>query len=365
MTKIKDIVRELEQWAPLPYQESYDNAGLILGNAEAEVRKVLLCIDVTLEIIEEAVQAGAQLVIAHHPLIFRSLKRITPQTDAGQSIIKAIRHDVGIYAIHTNVDNILGGVNSMLAEKLGLRSVQILQTKNHILAKLTSFVPSSHTTRVLAALYEAGAGQIGNYDGCSFRTTGTGTFRPGAHANPFIGSPNEVEEVSEDRIEVILPKHKTPEVLRALQHTHPYEEAAYYLHDLANAHSMVGSGVIGTLENPISPMAFMNTLKQVTGIPYVRHSAIVREKVQKIGLCGGAGGFLIGEAQKQQADVFVTADLKYHDFFSAENSILLVDAGHYETEQFTKELIFRKLSEKFANIALHLTEVNTNPVYYT
>jgi hypothetical protein len=279
--------------------------------------------------------------------------------------MEAIRNNLAIYAIHTNLDHVATGVNKRIAEKLGLIKTSILAPRAEALAKLTTFVPQENTAQVLNALHEAGAGAIGAYEYCSFRTDGTGTFKPGAHANPHIGSRDQLEEVTEDRLEVILPAHIKNEVLAALKRAHPYEEVAYYLHELVNEHTEAGAGMIGELPEGMAADQFMELLKKKMSAKCVRHSRLVHPVVKTVALCGGSGSFLLNTARKNKADVLVSADFKYHDFFNGENDIIIADIGHYESEQFTKELIYEKLNEKFANIALRLTEVNTNPIIYS
>ena len=362
--KIKDITNYLEQLAPLSYQEDYDNCGLLVGDGSGELQGALITLDVTELVIDEAVKSGCNLIIAHHPLIFRGIKRITGNHWVEKCIINAIKNDVAIYAIHTNLDNVLGGVNSRIADHLGLIDQKILLPKSGVLQKLVTFVPRSDTQKVLDGLYSAGAGEIGNYDHCSFRIGGTGTFRPLEKANPHIGTNMHDEEVEENRLEVIFPTFLSGKIVQALRSSHPYEEVAYYLTNLENKNQEVGSGVIGKLPEPMIALEFLKYVKQKMKAGVVRHTAIHKEKVQKIALCGGTGSFLLNRARSQGADVFITADFKYHEFFEAENQLIIADIGHYESEQFTKELLYDALSKKFANIALRLSEVETNPLKY-
>ncbi len=364
MTKIKDILQQLETLAPRAYQEEYDNSGLITGDVNADLQGVLISLDCTEEIVEEAIKKNCNLIVSHHPIVFRGLKKITGSNYIERTIIKAIKNDVAIFAIHTNLDNMSHGVNKKIADKLGLVNTKILRTKRSTLSKLTIFVPKANTESVLSKLHEAGAGMIGNYKNCSFRTEGTGTFLPTENTNPTIGKTNQLEHVAEDRIELIFPKHLERKVLNALFASHPYEEVAYYIHQLENSNKEIGSGMIGELPEPIKASELMKYIKKSMGAKLVRHTALVKDKISKIALCGGAGSFLLRDAISQQADVFISGDFKYHEFFDAEQQIIIADIGHYESEQFTKELIYEYISEKFANIALHLTEVNTNPIFY-
>ncbi len=364
MTNIKEIINYLEEWAPPAYQEDYDNARLLTGNKNAPVTGVLIALDCTEAVVEEAIQKGCNLIVAHHPIIFRGLKKLTGENYIERTIIKAIKHDIAIYAIHTNLDAVNTGVNFKIAERLGLSNTRILRPKSHTLSKLTTFIPKDNTETVMAALHAAGAGMIGNYKNCSFRLAATGTFLPSENANPAIGMAGQLEKVAEDRVEVIFPSHLHQKVLSALFSVHPYEEVAYYLHNLANTDITSGSGMIGELEKPMHIQDFFSHLKNRMNAAMIRHTEIVHDTVQKIALCGGSGSFLLGDAIREKADVFLSADFKYHEFFDAENQLIIVDIGHYESEQFTKELINNKLVQKFTNIALHFTEVNTNPINY-
>jgi len=362
--RIKDITDFLEQFAPLSYQESYDNSGLLVGDANAEISGVAITLDVTEQVIDEAIRNGDNLIIAHHPLIFKGLKSLTGKHWVERCVIKALKHDIALYAIHTNLDNVHLGVNRKIAEKLSLKNIRILSPKSEILSKLVTFVPPKDAQQVLDALYNAGAGQIGQYDHCSFQTEGTGTFRPGEGSSPHIGTHHVDETVNEKRIELIFPSHLNHRIVSALHNSHPYEEVAYYLSTLSNTNQEVGSGIVGDLTSPMGTSEFLRHLKQTMRTNCVRHTPICKEKVSKVALCGGAGSFLLGKAIGAGADVFITGDFKYHDFFEADNRIVVADIGHFESEQFTKDLLYDIISEKFTNIALRLSEVQTNPINY-
>lgn len=365
VAKIKEIIYFLENIAPRPLQEDYDNAGLLTGNQQAETVNILVSLDVTEAVVEEAISKNCNLIISHHPIIFRGLKKLTGSNYVERTVIKAIKHDIALYAIHTNLDNISTGVNRKIGEKLGIKNMQILSPKNNNLAKLTTFVPSENTERVLDALAEAGAGNIGNYKKCSFRLKGKGTFQPTEDANPYIGRSNVLEEVEEERIEVLFPAYLKSQVLKALQQAHPYEEVAYYLHNLENENQDTGSGMIGELEESMSADAFIVFLKKVLRVPVIRHTALVKNKVKKVAWCGGSGSFLLKSAIRQQADVFISADFKYHEFFDADDNIIIADAGHYESEQYTQDLLQELLISQFNNINILKTELNTNPIRYS
>ena len=364
MPQIRDLTAELEKLAPLSYQEDYDNAGLIVGNPAEEVTGVLISLDVTEDVVEEARRRNCSLIIAHHPIIFKGLKKLNGKNYVERTIISAIQYNIAIYAIHTNLDHVGYGVNRMIAERLGLKNLKILAPKKQLLKKLTFFTPFSHSQVILDALFNAGAGQIGKYKHCSFRTEGTGTFLPGKEAKPVIGTPGSLEEVNEHRIEVMFPAHLENAVLGALRKTHPYEEIAYYLHLLENENQEVGAGAIGELPSALPVQEFLQLLKTKMNASVVKYTEPASVTIKKVAVCGGAGSFLLSHAKSAKADVFVTADYKYHEFFDAENKIMICDIGHYESEVFTKDLLYNYLSGIFSNFALCLSDVNTNPVKY-
>ncbi len=361
---ISDIIAQLEQLAPPAYQESYDNSGLLIGHPAAAVKGILLTLDCTEEVIAEAVEKGCNLVIAHHPIIFKGLKSLTGRNYVERTVIAAVRHDIAVYAFHTNLDKVKGGVNGMIADRLGLEQRRILAPEPGVLRKLVFFVPTRHAKEVLSAVYDAGAGEIGHYSRCSFQTEGTGTFRPGTGARPAIGEVGSEEEVQETRAEVLLPAHRQGQVMAALRRAHPYEEVAYFLHDLGNSHQEVGSGMIGHLPEPLGIPDFLRHLKQRMDLPLIRYTPVHRKEIRTVAVCGGSGSFLLKNSLQAGADAFVTADYKYHEFFDAEGRIMICDIGHYESEVFTKELLHNYLSEKFGNFALYLSEVISNPVKY-
>jgi dinuclear metal center YbgI/SA1388 family protein len=363
--KVKDITTSLEQWAPLSLQENYDNSGLLVGDPHQPIHQVLITLDVTEAVIDEAIDKGCQLIIAHHPLIFKGLKHINTDHWVERCVRKAIKNDISIYAIHTNLDNVRTGVNARIAAQLGLVNTSILSAKSDNLLKLVTFTPIDHTDKVLQALYAAGAGAIGAYEHCSFSLVGTGSFRPSVDAKPFIGEIGKEERVQETRIEVILQKQRANGVLNALKTNHPYEEVAYYLSELINDNQETGSGMCGDLPEPMSPDDFIAYLKKRMQLQVVKHTPFITDSIQKIALCGGAGGFLLTHAIRERADVFISADFKYHDYFEADGKIAIADIGHYESEVFTKDLLYDFLEQKFANIAFRLSGVVTNPIIYS
>ncbi|PRY15716.1 dinuclear metal center YbgI/SA1388 family protein [Pontibacter ummariensis] len=365
MTKIKDIVQALERLAPLRYQESYDNAGLQTGDAEAAVTGVLVTLDCTEDVIDEAVAKGCNLVVAHHPVIFKGLKQLTGRNYVERTIIKAIQHHIAIYASHTNLDNVLHGVNTKIADKLALQNQRILVNKPQTLMQLVFFVPVENTEEVLQALHKAGAGNIGEYSNCSFAVEGTGKFKPSAQAKPTIGEAGKPEQVRENRVEVLFPAYLQGKVMAALQEAHPYEEVAHYLYNLENKNQEVGIGMLGELEEPLAEEAFLAYLKEKMQLKGLRYTTIGNKTVKRVAVCGGAGSFLIKDAIRQGADALVTGDVKYHEFFDAEGQLMIADIGHYESEVFTKEIFYATISKNFTNFAVLISEVNTNPVRYT
>lgn len=364
MTFIKEILTELERLAPLPYQEDYDNAGLLVGSPDTAVTGILFSLDITEDIVAEAVRRQCNLIVAHHPIIFKGLKKLNGRNYVERTIIKAIKNDVALYATHTNLDHVTGGVNWQIAKRLGLRNIKILAPKKQVLTKLAFFCPVDNTLEVLNALFEAGAGEIGEYRNCSFRGEGLGTFLPGENAHPAIGDRGELETVKEHRVEVMLPSHLQGQVLRALRHAHPYEEVAYYMSALENENQEVGAGAIGELPEPMEAAAFLSHLKYNMHAPVVKHTEPTEKSIRTVAVCGGAGSFLLRNAVSAGADAYVTADYKYHEFFDAEGRIMICDIGHYESEVFTKNLLHDYLSGKFSNFALCLSEISTNPVRY-
>jgi dinuclear metal center YbgI/SA1388 family protein len=364
MAKIKEVVQYLENIAPPAYQESYDNSGLLTGDQNLEVSAILISLDCTEEIVEEAIKKKCNLIIAHHPIIFKGLKSITGKNYIERTIIKAIKHDISIYSIHTNLDNIHTGVNKKICDIIGLKNTKILQPKKNILEKLVVFVPSENTDAVTKALNDAGAGTIGKYKNCSFRTKGTGTFEPTEDADPYIGEQSKLEQVEENRIEVIFPAYLQKKILQAMWQAHPYEEVAYYLQSLENENQEVGSGMIGELDKEMDEKKFLLFLKEKMNLNIIKHTPLLNKEIKKVAVCGGAGSFLLPSAIRQGADIFITADFKYHEYFDADRNLIIADIGHYESEIYTKDLVCELLSKKFTNIATNLSEKVTNPISY-
>jgi dinuclear metal center YbgI/SA1388 family protein len=361
---LSEITSYLNSQIPLSLQESYDNCGLLIGNPEAKITGVLICLDITEEVVDEAVKKNCNLIISHHPLIFSGIKSLTGSTDTERIVIRAIREDIAVFALHTNLDNHFEGVNQFLCSRLGIINTEILKPLPGILRKLVTFCPASHVVKVRDAIFNAGAGQIGNYDFCSYGAQGEGTFRALAGANPYVGEPGKLHTEPEMRLETIFPAFLENAVISALKQAHPYEEVAFDIYPLANKHNRIGAGMTGTLPEAIDAEEFLLFVKKTLQIGCIRHTNLKNKKVQKIAVCGGSGSFLIKDAMSCNADIYMTGDIKYHDFFSPENGMILADIGHYESEQFTKELIYTLLKKKFTTFALFISGTQTNPVNY-
>ncbi len=362
--KVKEITRYLEQIAPLSYQESYDNSGLIVGHPDDEVKKALISLDCTEVVVDEAIAKGCDLIISHHPIVFKGLKRFNGRNYVERTVMKAIKNNIALYAIHTNLDNVAGGVNSKIAEKLGLINQAILSPKSGLLKKLVVYVPRVNVEEVRRALFDAGAGSIGDYDQCSYNTAGYGTFRPLSGANPTIGTVGTQERVEETKIEVVFPAPLERQIVVAMLAVHPYEEVAYHIVRIENSLQQVGAGVIGNLPEPMEVSSILRYLKERLSLNVIRHTELLSKPIERIAVCGGAGGFLLAEAKRSGADLFVTADYKYHEFFDAEGDLVIADIGHFESEQFTQELLLEIIQKKFVNFAVLLTEIDTNPIKY-
>jgi dinuclear metal center YbgI/SA1388 family protein len=362
--KINEIVSVIEAFAAPELQEDYDNAGLITGNGSLDCTGVLCCLDVTTEILKEAVEKKCNLIVAHHPIIFRGLKRLNGKNYVEQVVIESIKYDIAIFAAHTNLDNVVAGVNGKIAEKLNLKNIKILQPKQNVLRKLVTFAPNEKAELVRQAVFAAGAGHIGRYSECSFNSTGTGTFKAEAGADPYVGEVGTQHQENETKIEVVFPAYLELQVVKALIANHPYEEVAYDIFTMENVHYGIGAGIIGELQEPLDEPAFLKMLKETFQTGAIRHTALRGKPVKRVAVCGGAGSFLIKKAWQQGADCYVTADVKYHEFFDAGGSMVIADIGHYESEQFTVDLLQNLLVKKFPTFAVLKTAVNTNPVQY-
>ena len=361
--KIKECIQLLEQWANPLLAESYDNCGLIVGDSHTEITSALITLDCTEAVVEEAITKNCNFIIAHHPIVFSGLKKITGKNYVERTILKAIKNDIAIYAIHTNLDNIFTGVNQMIAKKIGLQNVRILQPKTELYRKLVTYMPLEAREQVAEAVFKAGAGYIGNYSEASFFHTGIGTFKGNESSNPTIGKPHVLEQVEEYRWEVIFPFYLQSQIVSALKSAHPYEEVAYDILPLKNNANDIGSGMIGELEEAMDLEYFLSHIKQTFHCGAIKYTPIAK-KIKKVALCGGSGSFLRMDAMAQGADAYITADMKYHEFFDSEWQMSIMDIGHYESEQFTKELIFNYIKKNVLSLPTQISSVNTNPVKY-
>ncbi len=362
--KINDIILFLESQAHPSLQEHYDNAGLITGQAGWDCTGIMCSLDATEDVVKEAVEKNCNLIVAHHPIIFGGLKKINGKNYVEKTIITAIKKDIAIYAIHTNLDNVMNGVNGKMAEMLGLKNLSVLSSKENTLKKLFTFVPVEQAEQVRQAIFLAGGGHIGNYSECSFNTEGTGTFKAGQGTHPFAGEIDKQHREKEIRIEVVFPSFLENKILAAMRSAHPYEEVAYDVVSLSNTHISMGSGMTGEWEEGMDEKQFLQKLKEVFKVPVIRHTSLLHKKIRRVALCGGAGSFLIPKALAAGADAYITADIKYHEFFDANSRMLMADIGHYESEQFTMDLLREILAQKFPTFAVLKTGVQTNPVNY-
>lgn len=362
---IAQVISFFEEIAPIRYQESYDNCGLQVGNPADEVKGALLTLDVTEGVVEEAIAKGCNLIIAHHPVIFSGLKNLTGSNYVQRIVQKAIKNDINILAVHTNLDNMRSGVNERIAAKLGLENLRILAPVSDKLLKLVTFVPKKQATQVRDALFAAGAGSIGHYSECSFGVDGKGTFKGDDMTRPFIGKAGgNREEVAEERLELIVPVHLRNAVEQTLKTAHPYEEVAFDWIALLNQNQEIGAGLVGELPETMDELSFLKMLKNNMKAKVVRHTELLNKAVRRIAVCGGSGSFLLRDAIANQADIFISADFKYHQFFDAEGKIVIADIGHYETEQFTVEIFDVLLKKKNVTFAVLLSTLDTNPIKY-
>ena len=361
---VKEIIQELEKLAPSAYAEDFDNVGLLTGSPTSQVSGILVTLDTLESVVDEAVENNCNLIVTFHPIIFSGLKKLTGSSYVERAILKAIKNDIAIYAIHTALDNSFEGVNHMMCEQLGLTDRKILIPQPGTIKKLVTFVPKKDAAEVREALFSAGAGSIGNYDHCSFNVIGSGSFRGNAASNPVIGRRGETHYEEEIQVGVSFPKHSEKNILNALFDSHPYEEVAYELTSLENSNQHIGIGMTGLLPEEMEETAFLEQVKKTFGCGCIRHSALRGKPIKKVAVLGGSGSFAINNAIAAGADIFITADLKYHDFFKAEQRLVLADVGHYESEQFTKTLLTTYLKKKFANFAVVLSNTETNPIKY-
>ena len=362
--KLKDLCSYLDSVVPLSFQESYDNSGLQIGFPEWEVTSALVTLDVTEDIIDEAISAKCDLILSHHPLIFDGIKSITGKTFTERILLKALKNNIAIYSAHTNLDIFSNGVSWKMGQKLGLKEIKDLAPVKKSMTKLVTYIPESHVEKVKEALFEAGAGVIGNYDHCGFAVAGTGSFRGNENTNPFAGEKEKTHFEKEVRFETVLFTHLKAKVIKALLDVHPYEEVAYDLYSLENENADIGLGCVGELNDPMSEEDFLKSVSSVFDAKGIRYSKLTGKPVRRVAVCGGSGASLINDAIASGADVFVSGDIKYHNFFIADNMILLVDAGHFESEKFSIEILKELIIKKFPKFAVRFSETNTNPINY-
>jgi dinuclear metal center YbgI/SA1388 family protein len=361
---VKDVISHLEELAPLATAEDFDNVGLLVGQKQTKVTGVLVTLDTLETVVDEAIKNNCNLIVSFHPIIFKGLKSLTGKNYVERTVLKAIKNDIAIYAVHTALDNSFNGVNAMMCKQLGLTNREILIPQTSSIKKLVTYVPKSSADTVREALFNAGAGSIGNYDHCSFNVSGIGTFNGNEDSNPVVGIKGKTHKEEEIQIGITFKKHIQQAVLQALFSSHPYEEVAFEITTLENQNQKMGMGMIGEFNEAMSETDFLETLKSTFNCCVVRHSNTLGKPIKKVAVLGGSGAFAIGAAKGKQADAYVTADLKYHDFYQAEDHILLADIGHYESEQFTKELLHSYITKKFTNFATVLSKTNTNPIKY-
>ena len=362
--RIKEILPILDELAPLAYAEDFDNVGLLVGDVESTLTGILVCHDALETVIDEAIAKKCNLVVCFHPILFSGLKKITGKNYVERAVIKAIKNDIAIYAVHTALDNHPNGVNTLFCNALGILNSSVLVPKSDFIQKLVTYAPVEDAATIRTALFAAGAGTIGNYENCSFSSTGTGTYQGNENSNPVVGERFEMVAAQEVKIEVTFEKHLQSKILKALFASHRYEEVAYEVYSLQNSHQNIGLGRIGQLEHPMDEVEFLTMVKSKLDCGGIRHSAFLGKKIQKVAVLGGSGSFAIKNALQVGADCYLTADLKYHNFYEAEGKMLLADIGHFESERFTKNYIVDFLKEKITNFAVVLSEENTNPVKY-
>ena len=361
---VQDVINHLEALSPLAYAEDFDNVGLLVGNKNNPLTGVLVTLDTLEGVLDEAIENKCNLIVSFHPIIFKGLKKLTGKTYVERVVMKAIKHDIAIFSMHTALDNAWQGVNDMICNQLALTNKRILIPQKETIKKLTTFVPKKQAEVVRKALFSAGAGTIGNYNNCSFNSDGFGTYQGNENSNPTLGEKGITHEEIETRISVTFAKHLESQILKALFQSHPYEEVAYEIISLENTNQHIGMGMLGELDTAMSEIDFLNYLKSKMNTASIRHSKLLNKPIKKIAVLGGSGSFAIQAAKASGADILVTSDLKYHDFFSAENTIVLADIGHYESEQFTKNGLVAHLTKKITNFAVVLSKTNTNPVKY-
>ncbi|HUN66397.1 MAG TPA: Nif3-like dinuclear metal center hexameric protein [Bacteroidota bacterium] len=366
---LRDIDRLLEEWAPKALAWEGDNVGIQIGNPSGKIRTILLALDLTDEVVREAVRRRADLVMTHHPLLFRPPRALRTDDRTGRLALALARNNIALHALHTNLDFAPGGVSHALAKELGLDRIATLQPLTGQFQKIVVFVPLSHSDAVMEAMAGEGAGRIGNYDRCSFRTAGSGTFRPLSGARPYTGSAGVLEQVGEERIEMIVPRWKSGRVIEAMRRVHPYEEVAFDLFDLATEVTGYGAGAVGSLPRAMTLRGFLAHVRRRLGTPHLRYAGRPERPVRTVAVCGGSGGEYLPAALRAGADAFVTADLRYHTFQGCDGALALIDAGHYETEvvvlRHLRAYLKSRPEIRTGGVKVFVTAQNTNSVHYS
>jgi dinuclear metal center YbgI/SA1388 family protein len=363
---VKNLIKHIETWAPPGIAWEKDNVGLQLGSTQSQITNVLLCLEVDSKVVDDAIKKRCNLIISHHPLIFTPLKSITDRDNQSDLIKKIIKNDINVFSAHTNLDFAKDGVSFQLAKKLKLQQIRFLKNLSSNQYKIVVFVPEKFVEKVASAMHIAGGGQIGDYSNCSFRIVGQGTFKGSNSTNPFVGIKGNLEYVREIRLEMIANSFDLPKILSAMKESHPYEEVAYDLYKLNNENVNFGMGAIGVLNQSMTKEEFLFYVSKSLKIKNFRYNSGKKNKIRTVAVCGGSGSDLADEAIKQNADAFITADVKYHKFQDVQNKILLIDAGHYETEIFILDELKRRI-QKFLNNGnnkVYKYKGSTNPIIF-
>jgi len=362
--RIQDVISAIETIAPLDYAEDFDNVGLLIGDKSTAVSGVLVTLDTLENVVDEAIEKNCNLIVSFHPIVFSGLKKITGKNYVERVVIKAIQNNIAVYAMHTALDNSFVGVNAKICEVLGLQNIQVLIPQKSTIKKLVTYVPTENAETLRQALFKVGAGSIGNYDHCSYSVEGIGSFKGNENSNPVIGEKGQTHYEKESQINITFPRHLEGQIIRTLKNVHPYEEVAYEITTLENNNQHIGIGMVGELPSAQKADEFLKTVKQQMNVGVIRHSKLLDKEIKKVAVLGGSGAFAIENAIASGADLYITADVKYHEFYKAENKLIIADIGHYETEQYTKNLLVDFLTKKFTNFAIVLSVCNTNPVKY-
>jgi len=362
-----EIFKYIRSWAPEEIAWNKDNVGLQVGSAKRKVKNILLALDLNMKVIIEAVKKDCNIIITHHPLLFNPLRKIdTDQDNTSLLVEKLIKHDITLFSAHTNLDFTKDGVSFELAKTLKLTNLRFLSNIKSAQYKLIVFVPEGHIEKVASAIFENGGGIIGEYSNCSFRTKGQGSFKGSKKTSPSIGKKLNYEKTDEIKLEVLIDSWKLNEILSAIRSVHPYEEIAYDVYPLNNENVNYGIGAIGELHTAMNQREFFNHVSKSLKINNFRYTTGKTNKIKTVAVCGGSGSEVIPAAIKKGADALITADIKYHTFFDNERKILLIDAGHYETEIFSLNEVNKRLADLIKKKKNKVFKYNgsTNPVIF-